>query len=86
MIKCNTGLDGTKIWTNSKGQFHRTKGPAIECFDGSKYWYQYGKPHRLDGPAIERANGSKVWRYQGKYINCHSQQEFEKLLKLKSFW
>ena len=34
-------------------------GPAIECADGSKYWYQEGNLHRLNGPAIEYTNGDK---------------------------
>ncbi len=46
---------------------HRLGGPAVEWFNGSKYWYQNDKLHRLDGPAIEYANGSKVWCQNGKY-------------------
>ncbi len=25
------------------GEFHREDGPAIEGFNGEKYWYYYGK-------------------------------------------
>lgn len=39
---------------------HRLDGPAEECADGNKYWYQDNKFHRIDGPAIEYADGSKV--------------------------
>jgi hypothetical protein len=53
---------------------------------GDKYWYQNGKRHREDGPAIEYAHGSKYWYINGKQINCTTQEEFEKLLKLKAFW
>lgn len=42
--------------------------------------------HRLDGPAAEYTNGDKKWWYEGEEIKCSSQQEFEKLLKLKAFW
>jgi len=40
----------------------------------------------LDGPAIEYSDGTKEWWYQGKFINCSSQEEFEKLLKVKFLW
>lgn len=47
---------------------HRIDGPAIECNDGSKYWYINGKRHRVDGPAIEWADGYKAWYIDGKKI------------------
>jgi hypothetical protein len=65
---------------------HRIDGPAIEYSTGIKYWYQNGKLHRLDGPAIEWYNGDKVWYYKDKYIECNSQEEFERIIKLKLFW
>jgi hypothetical protein len=42
--------------------------------------------HREDGPAIERANGDLYWYYENKNIDCSSQEEFERILKLKLFW
>ena len=45
-----------------------------------------GQPHREDGPAIEYANGYKAWWLNGKQINCKSQEEFVRLMKLKVFW
>lgn len=27
------------VWTNRKGQLHRTDGPAIINQDGSRHWY-----------------------------------------------
>ena len=30
---------GNKYWKNSKGQLHRTDGPAVEFLDSSKVWY-----------------------------------------------
>jgi hypothetical protein len=71
--------------------YHRLDGPAIIHNDGSKYWYQEDKLHRLDGPAIEHNHlkghwPAKEWFYRGKKIYCSSQQEFERLLKLKAFW
>jgi len=49
-------------------------------------YYQHGKRHRLDGPAIDMINGIKLWFYNDIQVNCHSQEEFESLIKLKAFW
>jgi len=69
------------------GEFHRDDGPAIEYSNGgARHWYVHGKKHRLDGPAMEFPSGRGEWYYQGKRIDCSSQEEFEKLLKLKAFW
>jgi len=77
--------DGTKHWYQH-GKLHRVDGPAIECPDGTKWWYQHGNCHRDDGPAIEWANGSKKWWFDGREINTSSQEEFERIMKLKAFW
>jgi hypothetical protein len=53
--------------------------------DGSKLWYQDGKLHKEDGPAIELANGDKEWYFEGEKIKISSQEEFERIIKLKSF-
>ena len=53
---------------------------------GTKYWYKESKFHRLDGPAIEDSSGYKGYYYLGKYIECSSDEEYFKLLKLKAFW
>ena len=55
---------GSKYWKNSKGEFHRTGGPAVEYLDGEKRWSVNGKFHRLDGPAVETPDGYKSW-----YVN-----------------
>jgi hypothetical protein len=68
MINPYIDENGTKRWYNSKGQFHRDNGPAIEHVDGYKAWYQNGKLHREDGPAQEYADGSKLWCINGKWI------------------
>jgi len=59
---------GTKIYTNSKGQFHRLYGPAIELVNGDKKWYKEGNLHRENAPAIEYATGNKCWYKNGQ---CH---------------
>ena len=82
---CRTDADGTKRWYLDN-KLHRTDGPAVEYTDGDKHWYLYGKCHRTDGPAIEHADGYKRWYLDGLQIDCKSQEEFERLLKLKAFW
>lgn len=77
--------NGDKYWYLGD-QHHRIDGPAIEHADGTKIWYQNGQLHREDGPAVEYANGYKAWHFKGKKIDCSSQQKFEQLIKLKSFW
>ena len=72
-------------------QLHRLDSPAIEYISGTKLWYQYGHLHRLDGPAIEDMSNVyvdilKSWWYYGQKINCKTQEEFEKIIKLKAFW
>ena len=65
-------------------KLHRIAGPAAEWADGEKEWYQNGLLHRIDGPAYEGANGYKEWWVEGKKME--SQEEFERLIKLKLFW
>jgi hypothetical protein len=92
---------GTKSWYNEDGKLHREDGPAAKHINGTKEWYLDGKRHREDGPAIEYRgvkewyiNGerhredrlSRDWYYNGEYIDCSTQEEFEKLIKLRMFW
>lgn len=79
-------LRGGIAWYNKKDQLHRLDGPAVEYTDGSKVWYVEHKLHRLDGPAAEYASGDKYWFYEDELIECNSQEEFERLIKLKAFW
>ena len=77
--------DGTKCWCQH-GRFHREDGPAIECSDGHQEWLQDGKLHRVDGPAVELADGSKEWYLDNKFIDVQTQEEFERMVKLKASW
>ena len=52
---------------------------------GTKYWSLNDQLHREDGPAYE-TTAIKEWWYHGEYLNCSSQEEFERLLKLKILW
>jgi hypothetical protein len=80
-------VDGTRYWF-FKDNLHREKGPAQEYIDGTKAWYIHGKLHRLDGPAVEYIsvyNGKKnSWYLNDKCIG--SEEEFNRLVKLKAFW
>jgi|SRR5579859_2584443 len=79
------GAIGDKFWY-VHGQIHRENGPAVELVSGTNFWLFDGQYHRLDGPAMEWSDGRKSWWYQGKRISCSSQEEFEKLIKLKWLW
>lgn len=68
------------------GVIHRIGGPAYSSLDERYHeWYENGDLHRLDGPAVTFADDSGEWWHRGKQIDCTSQQEFEKILKLKAF-
>jgi len=63
-------LDNRTIhWLNEDGKLHREDGPAIERFDGSKWWCINNKLHRENGPAIEGPNGNKQWYINGKEVD-----------------
>lgn len=74
---------GNKYWYR-KEQLHRENGPAIEYVSGEKYWYLNDKFHREDGPAVD-CIGYKRWYYHGELIHCSSQEQFERIIKLKIF-
>jgi hypothetical protein len=76
---------GNKFWFKDY-KFHREDGPAIEYGDGTKAWFLNDKRHREDGPAIEYFDGRKSWFLNDIKLDCSSQEDFEKLIKLKAFW
>jgi hypothetical protein len=73
-------------WWYQNNLLHRIDGPAVDHSDGHKAWFKNGRLHRLDGPAVEFIDGEKHWSYEGELVNCTSQEEFERYLKLKLFW
>jgi hypothetical protein len=77
-------LDGYESWYLN-GESHRIDGPAVigpnDCYE----WYFNNEHHRLDGPAVKNEYG-ELWYYHDQYIECASQEEFERLIKLKMFW
>jgi hypothetical protein len=78
-------FDGRKEWWQNDLR-HRIDGPAVEDIDGYKEWWKNGLRHRLDGHAIEYSDGCGLWYYEGEKIDCNSQEEFERYIKLKLFW
>jgi hypothetical protein len=63
--------------------------PEGETEGHTEYYDKEGYFHRLDGPAIEDDNPNsdmRYWYFHGKQIECSSQEEFERYLKLKAFW
>jgi hypothetical protein len=61
-------------------------GGELRENNSGKYWYLDNRLHRWDGPAAVWADGKKFWYIHGKQINCQSQEEFERLIRLKTFW
>ena len=61
---------GTKYYFKDKAMTirHREDGPAVEYYDGDKYWYLNDKQHRMDGPAVEIVNGASAWYINDEYI------------------
>ena len=71
--------NGSRCW-------HRIDGPAYIAGNGDKTYCINGLLHRKDGPARDFVSGQKEWWVEGEYIDCKSQEEFERILKLKLFW
>lgn len=57
---------GTVLYKNDSGEFHRDNGPAVVEADGQEEWYQNGKLHREDGPAIVRSHREGDWYKNGE--------------------
>lgn len=51
-------------------------------------WTYGGKLHRIKGPAVIgiAQPQKKAWWYLGTRVECQSQEEFEKRIKLMMFW
>jgi len=81
---------GGKNWYKN-GLRHRLNGPAWifsinNKTHGAKIWFINDKRHRLDGPAVEYNDGRKLWMLNDIVIDCSSQEEFERLIKLQLLW
>jgi hypothetical protein len=56
------------------GKLHSLDEPAVEWYDGTKFWYKEGCLHREDGPAIISQGGYKEWWLNG--IRFYSKESF----------
>ena len=86
MQEYNVKVFKTHTEWRQNGKRHRVDGPALEWANGDKEWYQNGQCHRVDGPALEYADGDKSWYIKDKRINCQTQEQFERLIRLMPFW
>ncbi len=87
---CRLEIDdcGNKRWYKG-AVLHREDGPAVELRidDGiRRAWYLDGQLHRTDGPAIEWEDGVREWYVHNTNLFCSSQEQFERLMRLKAFW
>lgn len=57
---------GTVLYKNDSGEFHRDNGPAVVEADGQEEWYQNGKLHREDGPALKFGEDYQEWYQNDK--------------------
>jgi hypothetical protein len=60
--------------------YHRLNGPAIEY--NKRFQRIYPNGQRL----VEWCDGFKDWYFNGKYICSSTQEEFERIIKLKMLW
>ena len=61
---------GIEQWSNSKGQFHKTDGPAWMTKDGlEKQWAVDGEVHNLAGPAVLILNPDGTIDQEDYWIN-----------------
>ena len=67
---------------------HVTNELDIYYYDAISLIYHipYRVRHREDGPAVIYSDGRKMWILHEKILDCSSQEEFERLMKLKAFW
>lgn len=68
------------------GILHREDGPAFITIEETKFWYINNQRHRIDGPAVEYVDGTKMWYINGEQIDCKTNEEFLRIVKLRAFW
>jgi len=95
MVKLFIDRNSDKTWKDDDLNYHRNFLPAgihkfgtnIRKNDNIKYYFKHGKRHRLEGPAINYCDGAFMeWWFEGEKINCETQIEFERLIKLRILW
>ena len=74
-----------KTYYDFQNRKHRVGGPSFSNSYGGEDWYLHGKRHRVGGPAAEYESGIKEWWYNGQKIDCKTNEEFLRLIKMKAF-
>lgn len=62
---CTVYRDGSEVWLDSDGEYHRDDGPAVTDWEEGESWYQHGVLHCDDGPARIYPNGDEEWYQHG---------------------
>lgn len=70
IVKENSSLilvtdNGSKMYLDKGGRYHRLDGPAIEWHYGSNEWFKNGIRHRIGGAAYEGKDEKQYW-FEGK--------------------
>ena len=84
-----TDRNGDVYFRDENHLYHRGDDlPAIELIDGYRAWFWHGERHRTAGPAriYHNRTDEKEWWVNGERIYCKTQEEFEKLMRMKAFW
>ena len=70
----------SKRYFNLNGKLHRIEKPAIEFYDGRKWWIENGKEHRLDGPAYIYNSYKNYWINDKNYTKKEFAKETNHLI------
>jgi hypothetical protein len=75
-------------YRDENGELHREDGPAIEWdANGSKVWYWHGQISSTRWSSYAKMlMVPKLGITTDRRIDCQSNQEFLRLIKLKAFW
>jgi hypothetical protein len=82
-ISVDEKYDWVAVWHTKDGRWIKTYNDTEEM--ANKKWSEI-RFHKLDGPFIERSDGKQEWWVDGKKLDCSTQEEFERLMKLRAFW
>jgi hypothetical protein len=73
-----------EYWLDNEEVYHKENGPAViwKKPRGMEY-FKHGKYHRLDGPAVD-LKFTKMWYIDGERIRCKDNEEFLRIVKMRS--
>lgn len=83
--KYNTNIGNLQINLSVEINGIDTGSFSIISDDEKNIYYKSGKLHREDGPAIEYKDGWKEYYLFGEKLNISSNDELQKIIKLKAF-